>query len=55
MRTAAEQTGLTVIDAEVRNPDRLEASLIVPKAGAAAVPGEPESETLALILQTKES
>jgi acyl-CoA synthetase (AMP-forming)/AMP-acid ligase II len=52
MRTAAERAGLPVIEAEVREPERLEARLIVPKAEAMAPSDEPGPEATAFILQT---
>lgn len=52
MRTAAERAKLPVIDAEILSPGRLESGLIVPKAKAVALSGEPEPEGLAFILQT---
>jgi acyl-CoA synthetase (AMP-forming)/AMP-acid ligase II len=52
MRTAAEQAKVPLIEAEVQNPDRLEASLIVQKATRAAEASDPEPAAPAFILQT---
>jgi acyl-CoA synthetase (AMP-forming)/AMP-acid ligase II len=52
MRTAAERAKLPVVEAKIRSPERLEATLIVPKAEAAAPSNEPGPEAPAFILQT---
>jgi acyl-CoA synthetase (AMP-forming)/AMP-acid ligase II len=52
VRTAAERAKVPVIEADIRDPNRLEAALIVPKAEAAAPSEEPEREAPAFILQT---
>ncbi len=52
MRTAAGLAGLPLIEAEIRDPERLEASLVMPAADEAAPSDEPEPEGVAFILQT---